>query len=54
LKHGGSAEGEAKSFGARAKKLDFEQFVGDASCLPDQLVEALFAHSANAEIASFE
>ena len=43
-----SAEREAKSLHARIKKLDFKLTIGNWTGLPDQLVQALFGHRADA------
>jgi hypothetical protein len=43
-----SAEREAKSLHARIKKLDFKLTIGDWTGLPDQLVQTLFGHRADA------
>src|SRR4249919_3445159 len=43
-----SAEREAKSLHTRIKKLDFKLAIGNWSGLPDQLVQTLFGHRANA------
>src|SRR5262249_17352125 len=43
-----SAEREAKSFDARIEKLDFKLAIDDWSALPDQLVQALCGHRADA------
>ena len=43
-----SAECEAKSLHARIKKLDFKLTIGNWTGLPDQLVQTLFGHRADA------
>ena len=43
-----SAEREAKSLHARIKKLDFKVAIGNWSGLPDQLVQTLCGHRADA------
>jgi len=43
-----SAECEAKSLHARIKKLDFKLTIGNWTGLPDQLVQTLFDHRADA------
>jgi hypothetical protein len=43
-----SAECEAKSLHARIKKLDFKLAIGNWTGLPDQLVQTLFDHRADA------
>src|SRR5690349_24267846 len=43
-----SAEREAKRLHARIKKLDFKLAIGNWPGLPDQLVQTLFGHRADA------